>query len=156
FHAAMAAAQHIVKLAPIAVELVDSTMIALARDIAMFRPTLEAFVRGAPAALLLVEFAEEDWDENLRRLKRLHELIGSLGFAWDKGGANFGGVVDVLDPKLQAAITELRTAGLNIMMSMKDEGKPISFVEDCAVPLEHLADYTSRLTDVFEKNGTTG
>ena len=33
-------------------------MIALARDIAMFRPTLEAFVRGEPAALLLVEFAE--------------------------------------------------------------------------------------------------
>ena len=55
----MAAAQHIVKLAPIAVELVDATMIGLARDIAMFRPTLEAFVRGEPAALLLVEFAED-------------------------------------------------------------------------------------------------
>ena len=34
-------------------------MIGLARDIAMFRPTLEAFVRGEPAALLLVEFAED-------------------------------------------------------------------------------------------------
>ena len=32
--------------APIAVELVDATMIGLARDIAMFRPTLEAFVQG--------------------------------------------------------------------------------------------------------------
>ena len=62
----------------------------------------------------------------------------------------------MLDPKLQAAITELRTAGLNIMMSMKEAGKPVSFVEDCAVPLEHLADYTSRLTEVFEKNGTRG
>ena len=69
FHEAMAAAQHIVKLAPIAVELVDATMIGLARDIAMFRPTLEAFVRGEPAALLLVEFAEADWDENERRLQ---------------------------------------------------------------------------------------
>src|SRR5215475_4005319 len=88
FQRAMEAAQHIVKLAPIAVELVDSTMIALAREIAMFRPTLEAFVRGAPAALLLVEFAETDWDENLRRLKRLHDLMGGLGFAWDKSGAN--------------------------------------------------------------------
>ena len=62
----------------------------------------------------------------------------------------------MLDPKLQGAITELRTAGLNIMMSMKEAGKPVSFVEDCAVPLEHLADYTARLTDVFEKNGTSG
>jgi FAD/FMN-containing dehydrogenase/Fe-S oxidoreductase len=155
FHEAMAAAQHIVKLGPIAVELVDATMIGLARDIAMFRPTLEAFVQGAPAALLLVEFAEEP-DENARRLKRLHELMGDLGFAWSNSDAKWGGVVDVLDPKLQGAITELRTAGLNIMMSMKEAGKPVSFVEDCAVPLEHLADYTSRLTDVFEENGTTG
>src|SRR4029079_7465005 len=147
FHEAMAAAQHIVKLAPIAVELVDATMIGLARDIAMFRPTLEAFVRGTPAALLLVEFAEEP-DENDRRLKRLHELMGDLGFNWRHDGAFWGGVVDVLDPKLQAAITELRTAGLNIMMSMKEQGKPVSFVEDCAVPLEHLADYTARLPGV--------
>ncbi|MBX9845253.1 MAG: FAD-binding protein [Xanthobacteraceae bacterium] len=155
FHEAMAAAQHIVKLAPIAVELVDATMIALARDIAMFRPTLEAFVQGRPAALLLVEFAEEP-DENERRLKRLHELMGDLGFDWRNGGAKWGGVVEVHDAGLQAAITELRTAGLNIMMSMKDQGKPISFVEDCAVPLEHLADYTARLTEVFERNGTSG
>lgn len=155
FHEAMAAAQHIVKLAPIAVELVDATMIALARDIAMFRPTLDAFVQGQPAALLLVEFAEEP-DENARRLTRLHELIGDLGFDWRNSGAKWGGVADVLDPKLQAAITELRTAGLNIMMSMKEQGKPVSFVEDCAVPLDHLADYTARLTEVFEKNGTHG
>ncbi len=156
FHDAMDAAQHIVKLAPIAVELVDRTMISLAREIAIFRPTLEAFVRGEPAALLLVEFAEADWDENLRRLKQLAALVGDLGFGWDKSGPKQGGVVEVLDPKLQAAITELRTAGLNIMMSMKEEGKPISFVEDCAVPLPHLADYTARLTEVFERNGTRG
>ena len=61
--------------------------------------------------------------------------IGDLGIGWDNIGAKWGGVVDVLDPKLQAAITEVRTAGLNIMMSMKEAGKPVSFVEDCAVPL---------------------
>ena len=50
----------------------------------------------------------------------------------------------------------MRTSGLNIMMSMKEQGKPVSFVEDCAVPLEHLAEYTSRLTAIFEKHGTRG
>jgi Fe-S oxidoreductase/FAD/FMN-containing dehydrogenase len=156
FHAAMDAAQHIVRLKPIAVELVDSTMIELARDIPMFRPTIEAFVKGAPDAVLLVEFAEDSWEENVYRLKQLHELMGDLGMSWDKPGAGFGGVVDVLDAKLQASIAEVRTSGLNIMMSMKEAGKPISFVEDCAVPLEHLADYTRRLTEVFERNGTRG
>jgi FAD/FMN-containing dehydrogenase/Fe-S oxidoreductase len=156
FHEAMKAAQHIVTLGPIAVELIDRTMLGLAHDIAMFKPTVDAFLRGNPEAILFVEFAEAEWDENLRRLHRLDALLGDLGLAFDKTGAKWGGVVDVLDPKLQAAINEMRTAGLNIMMSMKEEGKPISFVEDCAVPLEHLADYTARLTGIFEKHGTRG
>ncbi len=57
---------------------------------------------------------------------------------------------------MQTAIADVRTSGLNIMMSMKDEGKPISFVEDCAVPLVNLAEYTSRLTEVFAGHGTRG
>ena len=156
FHTAMETAQHIVKLGPIAVELVDRTMLGLAREIAMFQPTIDAVVHGDPDAILFVEFAEDDRNENFRRLMRLGELIGDLGIAWDKTGAKQGGVIEVLDPKLQTAITEMRTAGLNIMMSMKEEGKPVSFVEDCAVPLEHLADYTDKLTAIFEKNGTRG
>jgi FAD/FMN-containing dehydrogenase/Fe-S oxidoreductase len=156
FHEAMKAAAHIVALGPIAVELIDRTMLGLAKDIAMFKPTIDAFLRGDPEAILFVEFAGDDWNENLQRLQWLGSLIGDLGIAWDKTGAKWGGVVDVLDAKLQAGIGEVRTAGLNIMMSMKEAGKPISFVEDCAVPLEHLPDYTARLTEVFEKNGTRG
>ena len=156
FFAAMDAAQHIVKLAPIAVELIDRTMLDLAREIAMFRPTIKAVVRGDPEAVLFVEFAEDGQYHNLRRLMELKELMGALGFGWNKSGAKWGGVIEVYDPKLQSAISETRTAGLNIMMSMKEEGKPVSFVEDCAVPVEHLAEYTSKLTDIFAKHGTRG
>jgi FAD/FMN-containing dehydrogenase/Fe-S oxidoreductase len=155
FVAAMDAAQHIVKLGPIAVELVDRTMLGLAREIAMFEPTINTVVRGDPEAILFVEFAE-DQRENFRRLLRLNELIGDLGLSWGDAGAKWGGVIEVLDPKLQGAIGEMRTAGLNIMMSMKEAGKPVSFVEDCAVPLEHLAEYTSKLSDVFARHGTRG
>jgi FAD/FMN-containing dehydrogenase/Fe-S oxidoreductase len=156
FFAAMDAAQHIIKLAPIAVELIDRTMLDLAREIAMFRPTIKAVVRGDPEAVLFVEFAEDDQYHNLRRLMELKELMGALGFAWNNSGAKWGGMVEVYDPKLQTAISETRIAGLNIMMSMKEEGKPVSFVEDCAVPVEHLAEYTSKLTDIFAKHGTRG
>src|SRR6476660_8029836 len=156
FVTAMDAAQHIVKLGPIAVELVDRTMLELARKIPIFQPTLDKFVREAPEAILLVEFGEDDHEVNLRMLAQLKQLMGDLGFGWDKTGAKWGGVVEVLNPDLQAAITEVRTSGLNIMMSMKEEGKPVSFVEDCAVPLEHLANYTARLSAIFEKHGTRG
>lgn len=156
FYEAMDATQHLVKLKPIAVELVDRTMIALGRDIAMFRPIIESVVRGDPDALLVVEFAEDEQSDNIRKLKDLADAIASLGFGWDKPKQHWGGVVDVIEPSMQAAITDFRTSGLNVMMSMKQEGKPVSFVEDCAVPLPHLADYTERLNAIFEKHGTRG
>src|ERR1700729_2005780 len=156
FYEAMDAAQHLVKLKPIAVELVDRTMIALGRDIAMFRPVIEATVKGDPDALLIVEFAEEDQPQNLQKLKQLSELMGDLGFSWANDMRKWGGVVDVVEPAVQSGIADFRTSGLNVMMSMKQEGKPVSFVEDCAVPLPHLADYTQRLNAVFAKHGTRG
>ena len=155
FRAAMEAAQHIVALKPTSVELVDETMLALAGDIPMFKPTLEAFVEGRPAALLLTEFADEP-DENAASISKLEDVMSDLGYGFGRGGTQEGGVVTVSDPKLQGAIAELRAAGLNIMMSMKEAGKPVSFVEDCAVPLEHLADYTDRLTAIFTAHGTRG
>ncbi|MGJ5205583.1 FAD-binding and (Fe-S)-binding domain-containing protein [Bradyrhizobium sp. HKCCYLR20261] len=156
FYEAMDAAQHLVKLKPIAVELVDRTMIGLGRDIAMFQPVIAAAVRGDPDAILVVEFAEETTDENLAKLKQLGELMGDLGFAWSNGPRKWGGVVEITEPALQTAVADFRAAGLNVMMSMKEAGKPVSFVEDCAVPLPHLADYTARLNDVFARHGTRG
>ena len=156
FYEAMDAAQHLVKLRPIAVELVDRTMIALGRDIAMFRPVIDATVRGEPDALLIVEFAEEDQTDNLQKLKQLSELMADLGFGWGHPQRKWGGVVEVVEPVQQTAIADFRTSGLNVMMSMKQEGKPVSFVEDCAVPLPHLADYTERLNAIFAKHGTRG
>jgi len=155
FYEAMNAAQHLVKLKPIAVELVDRTMIELAAEIAMFRPTLKAFVHGEPEAILLVEFDEGE-AENKRRLKKLAATMGDLGFSFRNTGAKWGGIVEVYEPALQAAIADLRTSGLNIMMSMKEQGKPVSFVEDCAVPLVNLAEYTARLTEIFTRHGTRG
>ena len=148
FYKSMEAPQHIVKLKPVAVELVDRTMIGLARSNPAFRPIVEKFINGDPDAILLVEFAGDDKDENLRGLKQLVELMGELGFP--------GSVIEIIDPNLQRDVWEVRKAGLNIMMSMKGDGKPVSFIEDCAVPLENLAEYTERLTRVFEKHGTTG
>jgi FAD/FMN-containing dehydrogenase/Fe-S oxidoreductase len=148
FYRSMEAPQHIVQLGPAAVELVDRTMIGLARGNPAFRATVDQCVKGDPDAILLVEFAGDDSDEQVRRLKQLVELMGDLGLP--------GSVVEVTDPGLQRDFWEVRKAGLNIMMSMKGDGKPVSFIEDCAVPLEHLAEYTDRLTRVFEKHGTRG
>jgi FAD/FMN-containing dehydrogenase/Fe-S oxidoreductase len=155
FYEAMNSAQHLVKLKPIAVELIDKTMLDLAWAIPLFQPTLKQFIREEPEAVLLVEF-DDGPEENARKMKQLVEMMGDLGYNWDGIGAKWGGVIEIADPALQTAIADVRASGLNIMMSMKDERKPVSFIEDCAVPLEHLADYTDRLNQVFEKYGTKG
>jgi len=148
FYKAMETAQHIVKLKPTAVELVDRTMIHLAMENPSFRPVIEKALVGSPAAILLVEFAGQDQAELIKKLDELDTLMSDLGLP--------DCVVKMPEAKAQKALWDVRKAGLNIMMSMKGDGKPVSFVEDCAVPLEHLADYTSRLTEVFNRYGTEG
>ena len=146
--AAMRATQALVALDPVAVELVDRTMIELSRGIATFAPTMARYVRGEPGSLLLVEFTGDEPEPLAARLDALADTMAALGYP--------GGVVKVTDAAGQAAVWEVRAAGLNIMTSMRGDAKPVSIIEDCAVPLEHLADYTDRLTGIFARHGTTG
>ena len=152
FFKAMDSAQHIVKLGPTAVELVDRTMIDLARSNPSFKKTIETALidphSQTPEAILLVEFSGESHAPLLEKLKSLQDLMGDLGLP--------GSVVPMSDANSQKNLWEVRKAGLNIMMSLKGDGKPVSFIEDCAVPLESLAEYTQALTDVFAKYGSRG
>ncbi|MEJ0015431.1 MAG: FAD-binding and (Fe-S)-binding domain-containing protein [Acetobacteraceae bacterium] len=148
FRKAMEAAQHIVQLDPEAVELVDRTMIDLGRGIPIFRATIDRMLIGEPDSLLIVEFHGDSDAPLAAKLDDLEALMGDLGYP--------GAVVRATDAAFQNDIAAVREAGLNIMMSMKGDGKPVSFIEDCAVDLEDLADYTERLNNVFEKHGTKG
>ena len=148
FHDAMEVTRFIVELGPSAVELVDRTMLDLARQLPVFRATLDRHVKGAPEALLLVEFAGDEQAPLIESLGRLEETLADHGHP--------GSVVRTIEPQSQADMTAVRKAGLNIMMSMKGDGKPVSFIEDCAVPLHDLAEFTDRLTRLFHKHGTEG
>jgi FAD/FMN-containing dehydrogenase/Fe-S oxidoreductase len=152
FYKAMDSAQHIVKLGGdgtlTAVELVDRTMIELSLRNPAFAPVIRTAVLGQPDAVLLVEFSGPDKAALIRKLDQLVELMGDLGLP--------GSVVRMEDDAPQKNLWEVRKAGLNIMMSLKGDGKPVSFIEDCAVPLQHLAEYTDELTQVFRKHGTKG
>ena len=148
FRKAMEAAQHLVTLDPEAVELVDRTMIELGRSIPIYRATIDRMLIGEPDSVLIVEFHGHEDAPLLAALDRLEQAMADLGHP--------GAVVRATDAGFQAAIAEVREAGLNIMMSMKGDGKPVSFIEDCAVDLPDLADFTERLNDIFARHGTKG
>jgi FAD/FMN-containing dehydrogenase/Fe-S oxidoreductase len=156
FHRAMDSAQHIVQVGGrtlSAVELVDRTMIELSLQNPAFAPTVKtalapAINGGKPEALLLVEFSGDDPAQLAQHLRDLSALMGDLGLP--------DCVVPLTDPAAQKNLWEVRKAGLNIMMSLRGDGKPVSFIEDCAVPLPNLAEYTDALTEVFRKHGSKG
>jgi Fe-S oxidoreductase len=152
FYRAMDSAQHLVKLGPVAVELVDRTMIDLARANPAFSAVMESALVDAkaptPEAMLLVEFAGDEAEVLDQKLLALAQCMADLGLP--------DTVVLMRNEAHQKALWEVRKAGLNIMMSLKGDGKPVSFIEDCAVPLEHLAEYTDALSEVFRRHGSRG
>ena len=152
FHKAMDSAQFIATLNPSAIELVDRTMLDLGRKNPAFKKVIDTALIDphgpTPEAVLLVEFCGEDQLSLIQKLKDLVQLMGDLGLP--------DAVVQMVEAQSQKNLWEVRKAGLNIMMSLKGDGKPVSFIEDCAVPLEHLAQYTDELTEIFSKYGTKG
>lgn len=143
---ALDAVQHIVELDPHAVELMDHGLIALARENPAFRSTVEALVPPAAHSVLLVEFAGEAAGPLSRKLARLGQVV--------RGGGPGRAVAGAEDPTDQAAIWTVRKAALNIVMSMKGDRKPVSIVEDCAIPLPALAEFGAFVEDSFARHGT--
>ncbi|MDQ2065875.1 FAD-linked oxidase C-terminal domain-containing protein [Xinfangfangia sp. CPCC 101601] len=148
FRAAMEATRHIVALGPTAVELVDNNVLTLGAEIALFQRTLSKITKGHPDCLLLVEFAGESEGALAQELKRLDQCMSDHGYS--------GAVVEITEAAAQREVWEMREACLNIMMSATGDAKPVSFIEDCAVPLEHLADYTDEITELFARHNTRG
>ena len=144
--AAMDAVQHLALLEPHAIELVDRHLQDLARANPLFRKTVDRFMAVDGATTLLVEFAGNDRDWLLDSLARLEEAVGDLGTG--------GTVLRAEDPQTQAGIWTLRRASLSIAMSLKGDRKPVSFIEDCAIPLPALGEWATALEEIFASHGS--
>ncbi len=59
-----------------------------------------------------------------------------------------------LNPAHQQTVWDVRKVGLGLLMSIKGDFKPIPFIEDAAVPPEHLADYVTRIEKFCNDLGT--
>ena len=145
---ALDAVQHIVTLDPTAVELMDDNVLRLACANPTFRPVVERVFPGDPGAVLVVEFSAFQERAAHEGLNRLEELMGDLGHR--------GPMRRALTAADQAQVWGVRKAGLSIVMSSPGDVKPVSFMEDCAVPLPRLAEFGARVNDVFGRHGADG
>jgi len=143
--ASLEATPRILELAPAAIELMDKFLLDKTRAAAGYRDRL-TFVDGDPEAILVVEFvgSERELSAKIKDLKAHLERLG------------FRGAVTVAEtPAQQDDVWTVRKAGLGLMMSERSETKPVSFIEDGAVPVEHLADYISDVERIIYDNDTT-
>ncbi len=148
FHQAMELSKELVKLKPTCVELMDQNLLNLAKEIPMYAGGIKKYIKGNPEAVLMVEFIDTEKSVYEKKIKDLEYLVLN-----QNKKNQFSYYSDLSEQK---EVFEIRKAGLNILMSMKGDKKPVAFIEDCAVSLEHLADYTAKLKEIFKKYGTSG
>src|SRR5439155_484972 len=144
---ALESSQSILETGPYAVELTDKMILDLARE-NIEQSQRMGFVRGDPAAILIVEYAGESDAEVRAKVAELEARRQRERFGYAATLA--------FDPAEQQSIWKLRKAGLGLLLGMKGDKKPIAFVEDTAVHPKHLAEFVPRVRQIFAKHDAVG
>jgi FAD/FMN-containing dehydrogenase/Fe-S oxidoreductase len=142
--AAMEATPALLETHPTVVEVLDKILLDLARDKIEYRRLL-TFVEGDPEIILMVEYVGETENELDAGIQRLQQKLREI--------RHKDPVIIVTDAAEQANVWYVRKVGLGILMSIRGDAKPIPFIEDAAVPVEHLADY---VTEIFDFSYSVG
>ncbi|HXF83399.1 MAG TPA: FAD-binding and (Fe-S)-binding domain-containing protein, partial [bacterium] len=129
---------------PSAVEVIDRMVLEMTRAQLEYARRM-TFVRGDPDALHIVELSGDDPDELRARLEALAADLRAAGAGY--------AVVPALTPAEQDNIWRVRKAGQGLLQGIKGDTKPITFVEDTAVPPERLAPYMRAVRAALDRHG---
>lgn len=145
-HESLVATPDLLRTSPAAVELIDRFMINLTRQHPEYQKYL-SFVDGDPAAILIVEYFGDTMEECQSGIARLRAMLHQIGHT--------GAVTLALTTGQQDQVMTVRKAALGLVMSERGDTKSLNFVEDAAVPVEHLAAYIHDVDTLIREAGTT-
>ncbi len=144
---ALSAVPIVLEAEPSAVELLDHMGLTLCRGVPRYSRLLDTFVDGDPNCLLITEFHAKS---SVGLGGRIDRLAGILR----RARVRLTGLVPVLEPGRQSDVWTVRKVALGLLMSIKGDHKPIPFIEDAAVPVEHLAEYVRKIEEFCNGLGT--
>ncbi len=146
---AMRAVPALLTTNPAAIELIGGMFIRIARELPECRGRV-GWLDGqaTPEGLLVVEFDGESEADVRAGVERLRQLVAREHLPC--------ALRPLFDPAAQADVWYVRKIGLNVLTSIRSQAKPISVVEDVAVPVERLAEYVERLSAIFAAHDTEG
>ncbi|MBN1605794.1 MAG: hypothetical protein JW940_04135, partial [Polyangiaceae bacterium] len=152
FDDALASAEVLVGSDPAAIETVDGKILELARKDPVYDRVghLVMDPSGEPTeALNLVEFSGDD----LAAVEsKVQALVAELQARCGQPGQAHGWVV-AATPAESAGLWELRKKGVGLLGNAPGIRRPIAFVEDTAVPPNHLAQYVREFRRLLEAAG---
>ncbi len=146
-HAALSAVPVMLETDPSAVELLDNLGLTRCREAAEYARLLDNFIEGDPNCVLITEFCGETDEELRHKLNRLKQHLPNQGVP-------AGAITEAWTAQQQTEVWTVRKVGLGFLMSIKGDHKPIPFIEDAAVPVEHLADYVTKIEQFCNDLGT--
>jgi FAD/FMN-containing dehydrogenase/Fe-S oxidoreductase len=168
---AMADVEPILDHDPAAVEVMDDVLLGLARDTPEFADVVGLLPDGT-SAVLLVEFYADSDEAGRRKVAGLladrAPTVDSEAAPPDDApgvgdGRPAGGgrpaqrardALEAHDADRRATFWKMRKSGLPILLGRTSDEKHISFIEDCAVPPEHLPAYVEGFEEILEETGT--
>jgi FAD/FMN-containing dehydrogenase/Fe-S oxidoreductase len=130
--------------APTSVEMLDDVIINLARESLLGRELCH-FVEGSPAAILITEFQGDTAAEVEAPLQAMVRDLEARGLGYRHKL--------MCGKQEQADVWAMRKNGLGLMTTIKGDRKPVPFIEDAAVPLDHLPEYIEAVLSVCAKHG---
>lgn len=138
-----------------AVELLDDVVLDAARGNIEYRRYVDLLpgadaAKNEPKAVLYVEFFGFDGAAEVERgFHALRTLVARLG------GVLPGGAAYHTDAAAMLSAWKLRKAGEPLLHGLGEGGrKPITFVEDNAVPVERLAEFVREFKEIVNRHGT--
>lgn len=137
----------ILEARPSAVELLDRMVLEMTRAQLEYARRM-TFVQGDPEAVLIVELAGDDPAALRAGIAGLEARLRSAGHGY--------AYVPALKAAEQDDIWRVRKAGQGLLQGIKGDTKPITFVEDTAVPPERLAPYMRRFREILDRAGVRG
>ncbi len=123
---------------PSAIELIPQMIIQLARGVPAYASQM-GWINGDPAAVLVVEFSGDRPEVLRESIRHLSDDVTIADAAED-----------------QARIWNVRKVGLGILDSRPQSARPAAFIEDCAVPVEHLGEFVREIERILADHKTVG
>ncbi len=128
---------------PKAVEMMDDNILELSKK-NLSQQKNRFFVKGDPAAILIVELAESSVEELEKVVDAVEKDLLASGLSYYCSKV-YGSDI--------SRVWELRKAGLGLLTSMAGDAKPVSVIEDTAVAPKRLPEYMADFREMLASYG---